>query len=116
MLALTDFIDSIFHNTSLSEEDKRELAGIYLIRYYQTVLELVLGLKGADGAAVKAISDTLEAGIKSLERHDQELVMKTLEDQKAQILLDLVEKVEELKPEEKARIETNLKTWLAKSS
>lgn len=83
---LRDFIKSILRDTGAQDDEINALFGLYAWNYYKAVLEILLPLKSKDPQFFIELNEVFDKAVNNLDEGKKAVYLKTLEEQKAEIL------------------------------
>src|SRR3990167_9254871 len=107
--AFADYFDQVFANLPISESEKKQLLGIYLISLFKVMLELLLSLNAQDQAMLSDTNRFFNAAIAKLSPDKKTLFTEAVEKQKLEIMKQLLQVVKDNIPADlQAKLQANL--------
>lgn len=88
-------VTDLFADIPISEEEKSELIGIYLVSIYKTMLELIIAFSGNKKDFVNDLEKFFEKSLSALEEKQRKIFDGELESQKKVILKKLSDIIKE---------------------
>jgi len=106
---INDYFVKVFKDIEISDAEKNQLMGIYMISVYKLLIELLLTFKGNDKEFIKKINQFIDSNIVQLDAESREIFDKTVENQKNDILKKIIDITIEKVPQRiAAKIQANL--------
>lgn len=106
---VNNYFDSVFKDVNISEQEKKQLLGVYLISIYKILIEILLTFKGNDKVFLQKLNELIGQGIDNLEPQLKNAFDKAIEEQKSKIIDTITKIILEKSPKEVAqKIQSNL--------
>lgn len=103
------FINTALDGLPITEDDKKSLRGAYLISYYKSLLEYLIGANATSETFHKNILEFFNTAVKELDEAGKKRLTAAMQDEKNNILANLLIKLQdELPADASDRIDKNL--------